>query len=228
MKYQILKLLESEDFISGEKLAKEFGISRTAIWKHIKNLKENGYKIESVKNKGYRLVSRPDILLPEEIMSKLNTKSIGDKIHYLKTVDSTNAYAKRLIEKGACDGTIIVSEIQTNGRGRMQRSWYSPEGGLWFSLILYPNIPPSSGMIITMAASLAVADGIKNITDIESRVKWPNDLLIDGKKVYIFTFPKGAEGGVFSKTYIEIDKKNILRLRSLIVPPDELWGNKEI
>jgi len=182
MRDKLLGLLKN-DFISGESLAKSLGISRTAVWKQVKSLEKLGYEIESVKNKGYRLISRPDTTIPEEISVDLSTKIIGKEIHYFEKIPSTNQFAKELTNKSVKDGTIVVSDVQTQGRGRKDRTWFSPKGGLWFSVVIYPNIQPRKSMMLTMAASLAVVDGIKTITGIVPRIKWPNDVLIKGKKV---------------------------------------------
>ena len=122
------------------------------------------------------------------MISQLDTKIIGRKIYHFDTIDSTNIFAKILIKKGAEEGTVVVADIQSSGRGRKDRTWSSPKGGLWFSIVLYPIISPKGGMIVTMATSVAVAKGIEEITGIKPVIKWPNDLLINGKKVCgIFT-----------------------------------------
>jgi len=198
MRIKILELLTEEKLVSGESLAKKLNVSRTAIWKQIKNLQKYGYKIETVKNKGYRLISRPDVPIFEEITQGLNTSIIGKKLFYFKTIDSTNIYAKKLVKNGVEEGTIVVSEVQKSGRGRKSRSWSSPKGGLWFSVILYPNIPPQKAMIVTMASSVAVAQGIIETTGLTPMIKWPNDLLINNKKVC----------GILTELDAEMDKIN--------------------
>ncbi|MEA3457647.1 MAG: biotin--[acetyl-CoA-carboxylase] ligase [Candidatus Thermoplasmatota archaeon] len=198
MRDKILYLLSGGDFVSGEKLAEHLDVSRTAIWKQIKNLKELGYEIETIKNKGYRLVSRPDIPIAEEITSGLDTKIVGKEVHYFKSLSSTNLYAKKLVEDGATEGTIVVADIQTSGRGRKDRKWSSPKGGLWFSVILYPHIPPHHGMLVTMLSSVSIAQGIREVTGLSSVIKWPNDLLLNGKKVC----------GVLTELDAEMDRIN--------------------
>ncbi len=183
MRVEILRLLGDGGFVSGEYIAKHLGVSRTAVWKQIKSLQNLGYEIESVKNKGYRLVSRPDIPIAEEVTLGLDTQVIGKDIYYFKSLSSTNMFAKKLVKDGVEEGAIVVSDIQLSGRGRKSRNWFSPEGGLWFSVVLYPHIPPERGMLITMAGSIAVVQGIKETTDLCPVIKWPNDLLINGKKV---------------------------------------------
>jgi len=198
MRREILHLLDEQNFVSGELLAKKLGVSRTAIWKQIKVLQNLGYEIESVRNRGYRLVSRPDIPLSEEISADLNTNIIGKNVVYFETIDSTNSYGKKLVNENAADGTVIVADIQTSGRGRKNRSWLSHSGGLWFSIILYPNIPPQNGMLVTMAISVSIAQAIKETIGIEPIIKWPNDLIINGKKVC----------GVLTEIDAEMDRIN--------------------
>lgn len=198
MKHKILELLEEKKFHSGEKLARKLNVSRTAIWKQIKSLKELGYDIYSVKNKGYRLISRPDIPTFEEVSLNLDTKIIGKNIHYFRKLDSTNIYAKNLLKNGASEGDIVISDIQKSGRGRKNRVWYSPFGGLWFSVILFPIIPPQNAMLITMTCSVSIAQGIYEIIDVKPEIKWPNDLLIHDKKVC----------GILTELDAEIDKIN--------------------
>lgn len=183
MRDKILSLLNNHGFVSGEKIAEQLGLSRTAVWKQIETLRGMGYRIISVKNKGYSLVYRPDIPYPEEILPDLNTKIIGRKLCYFKTLSSTNLFARELAKKGVEDGTVVVADTQSRGRGRRNRAWFSPYGGLWFSIILYPGIPPEKGMMLMMIASIATVEGIKEVTDVDAEIKWPNDVLIKGKKV---------------------------------------------
>ncbi len=198
MKKSLLDFLVEGSFVSGEKLASNLGISRTAVWKKINSLRNFGYNIKSIKNKGYLLVSRPDIPIPEEIKTGLDSKIIGREIYYFKEINSTNLYAKKLIHEGAQEGTVIVSDIQLSGRGRKDRTWSSPMGGLWFSIILYPQLPPEKGMIVTMTASVAVAQAIKEITGLNPNIKWPNDIMLNNKKVC----------GVLTELDAEIDRIN--------------------
>lgn len=183
MREEILNLLKKQEFISGEYLAQQLEISRTAVWKHVQLLKNQGYEIESVKHKGYRLISCPDLPIKEEITRNLKTRIIGKELYYFQILSSTNNYAKTLVKKHVPEGTTVVSEMQTEGRGRKERVWSSPPGGLWFSVILYPSIPPHYAMMITMAASVAVAEAIKELTDLQPQIKWPNDLLVSRKKI---------------------------------------------
>jgi len=198
MREKLLQLLNETEFVSGEHIAKELGVSRTAIWKQIKSLQSLGYKIESVKNKGYRILSRPDIPIPEEITFDLGTNIIGREVFYFKTISSTNNYAKQLAMDDISEGTVVVADVQINGRGRKNRKWSSPCGGLWFSVILYPHIPPERGMLVTMASSVAVAQALKENTNLNPIIKWPNDLLIDDKKIC----------GILTELDAELDRIN--------------------
>lgn len=130
-----------------------------------------------------KLTPKFDFLSPEEITNTLKTKIIGKKIQFFKKIPSTNLYAKQLVKDNIEEGTVIVADVQTHGLGRKNRLWHSPAGGLWFSVVLYPHIPAHRGMLITMASSISVAQAFKKITGISPEVKWPNDLLINGKKV---------------------------------------------
>lgn len=184
MREKILELLNKKDFVSGENLAMQLNVSRTAIWKQIKILRNYSYNIESVKKRGYRLVSRPDIPRFEEMSAYLNTKIIGKEIIYLENIDSTNIFAKKLAKDGISEGCVIIAGKQKKGRGRKNRTWSSPEGGLWFSIILYPRIHPQNAMIITMVASISIIEAItKRINSKSVVIKWPNDILVGGKKI---------------------------------------------
>ena len=198
MKLNILNLLDDKDFISGEVISKKLNISRTAVWKQVQNLKKYGYNIESIKNKGYRLISKPDIPLSEEIIFDLNTNIIGKNVYYFRSLDSTNLFAKKLIKKKVEEGTIVVADIQKKGRGRKDRRWFSAEGGLWFSIILYPNIPTQYAMLVTMAISISIVQAIKELTGLSAVVKWPNDILLDGKKIC----------GILTELDAEVDRIN--------------------
>ncbi len=183
MREKILQLLNKKDFISGKNLAMQLKVSRTAIWKQIKILKNYGYNIESVKNRGYRLISQPDIPRYEMLSPLLNTEYIGKKIVYFEKIDSTNIYAKKLAKKGVSEGCVVIADMQEKSRGRKDRIWSSPKNGLWFSVILHPKIPPNNAMMITMAASISVVEAIKKRTNLKPMIKWPNDILVNSKKI---------------------------------------------
>lgn len=185
MKDKILSLLKKNnfDYVSGEMISKELNITRSAIWKYMKALKEDGYKIDSVTNKGYLLLSSPDVITYGEICNSLTTKYIGRNYNYFSTIDSTSTKAKDLASKNYPEGTTIISELQTCGRGRMGRTWVSPSGkGLFFSIILRPNVDPYSVGILTFVAAAAIHKSLKSF-NIDTTIKWPNDIYLDNKKV---------------------------------------------
>jgi len=223
MKDRILMELKENmnKFVSGEKLSVELGISRTAIWKHINELRKEGYEILSSSKKGYKLCSVPDIISLYEISHGLGTQTIGSDIKYFDVIDSTNNYAKKIAQEGCKEGTVVVADTQTLGRGRLGRSWDSPGGkGIWLSVVLRPEMPPYDAQIITLAASVAVVLAIKNTTGIEAQIKWPNDILLGGKKVC----------GILTEMNSEMDRINYLVLGIGINInqqkedfPEELW-----
>lgn len=185
MKEELLKILkESREYLSGQQLSEHFGVSRTAVWKVIRQLKEDGYEIEAVKNKGYQLREIPDIMTAAELGSRLTTKWIGRNCVYLETVDSTNTYAKRLAEEGAPAGTLVVAEEQTGGKGRRGRGWTaSKKTNIMMTLLLRPGIQPEHASRLTLLMALAVAEGIRKVTGLPAGIKWPNDVVVHGKKV---------------------------------------------
>jgi BirA family biotin operon repressor/biotin-[acetyl-CoA-carboxylase] ligase len=186
MKENILKYLEKNKYISGEILAEKLGISRVAIWKQIKKLKDLHYGIISHQNLGYCLISRPDLLLPDEIQKGLDTDYMGHKIYYYRELESSNITARekaRSKKDEISEGTVIITEKQTGGKGRLGRKWFSPEGGIWLSIILYPHLSPAYIPRITLITAVAVVKAIKELTRIQGLIKWPNDILIHEKKV---------------------------------------------
>ncbi|MBA7642136.1 Bifunctional ligase/repressor BirA [subsurface metagenome] len=180
MRERILNLLyqRKKEYISGEELSQKVGISRTAIWKHIQALKREGYKINSQKRSGYSLISISDLLLPYEIERDLKTKILGKKIYHFKEIGSTNDLAIELAQKGIEEGTIVIAETQTKGKGRLGREWSSPLGGLWLSIILRPEILPTQAPRMTVIAALGVAKTIRKLYFLKALIKWPNDVLI--------------------------------------------------
>ena len=177
-------LRNTHDYVSGDHMSNKMGISRTAIWKYINHLEQLGYKISKLKGKGYRLLASPDKLYAWEIDRYTETNLIGNKIIYKDELDSTNAFAFKLAYGGEAEGTCIIAETQDAGKGRLGRKWFSPVGkNLYISIILRPRIPPASVYPITFLSSLAVYDTIKALTDAEPVLKWPNDVLVAGRKV---------------------------------------------
>lgn len=183
LKSKILNLLkENHEFISGEKLSDEFNMTRAGIWKHMKALKEDGYIIESVSGKGYKLTSSPDILTYEEIKKDLKTSKIGRNIYYYDSIDSTNKKAMDLALTKK-EGTVVVAEEQSQGKGRLGREWISPKSkGIYMSIILKPDIEPMKASKTTLIGAAAVNNALLKI-GIKSEIKWPNDILINGKKL---------------------------------------------
>ncbi len=176
-------LQENGGYLSGEALSEQLDISRAAVWKAITALREQGYEIDSVTGKGYRLVSCPDILTEEAIRSGL-TGSLVTRIYTMESVDSTNNEAKRRAQEGAPHGSVFVAEEQTGGKGRLGRVWKSPpKTGLWFTLLLRPNATPEQVTNLTLFAGLAVSRAIHALTGLPAQIKWPNDVVIEGKKV---------------------------------------------
>ncbi len=194
-----------DKYISGEDLSKGLNVSRTSVWKHINKLKKEGYIIESSTNKGYMLMETPDTLYPAEIKRLLNTKIIGKEIVFIESVDSTNNHGKRLCEKGFIEGTLIIAEEQTTGRGRLGREWVSPKGeGIWISILLKPNIKPEEASQITILTAYAVAKSIRELLDVDAMIKWPNDIVIGGKKVCGILTEMGGEIDVINYLIVGI------------------------
>jgi BirA family biotin operon repressor/biotin-[acetyl-CoA-carboxylase] ligase len=182
---KIITLLKSHqsEFSSGEKLSKSLALSRAAIWKNIKKLKSLGYKIESRPKSGYRLRQITSHLVPWEVSDGLQTDIIGRKIYYFETIDSTQNFALELAKKPHENGSLVISDRQTQGRGRLNRKWVSPKGGIWMSILLRPNFEPSYTSLFPMATSLALAVSIEKTLKIKTELKWPNDVTINGRKV---------------------------------------------
>ena len=185
MKEEILRLLRSADgYISGQELCNRFGVSRTAVWKAINQLKEAGYEIEAQQNKSYRLMAAPDLMTEAEIKSLMHTEWVAKEVLYFDTIDSTNTKAQELAEKGYPSGTLVVADKQESGKGRRGRSWVSPSGtGIFMTLMIKPDINPNNASMLTLVAALAVAKAITSVTGEEALIKWPNDIVVNGKKV---------------------------------------------
>jgi len=193
----LLSLLAgSDEYISGEDISRRLGVSRTAVWKYVEDLRRVGYVIEAIPRRGYRLVARPDKLLPTEIRAGLVTVKLGQVVHYFSRVNSTNDVARELARQGADEGTLVVAEEQTDGRGRRGRSWVSPPGtDIFASLILRPNLLPARAPLLTLTTAVAGAEAIRGLTGLPAAIKWPNDLLINGRKV----------AGILTEMSAEID-----------------------
>lgn len=175
----------SRNWVSGEMLSDELLISRAAVWGHICRLRDSGYVIEACRNRGYRLKDIPDLLISSEIGQGLNTKAFGKKqIACFGETDSTNARAKELAIQAAPEGTVVMANSQLSGRGRRGRSWFSPPlTGIYMSLVLRPHISPSEAQKLTLITAVGLAEAIETIAGLKTEIKWPNDIMIKGRKV---------------------------------------------
>lgn len=184
MKTEILKILRSTDgYVSGQELCDKLGVSRTAVWKVIGSLKEEGYEIDSVSRKGYRLLSSPDVVSESEIASRISDGVFGQRVVSYEITDSTNTRAKQLAEEGAVHGTLVVANMQTAGKGRRGRSWQQEEGSvIAMSLLLRPVFSPDKASMLTLLAAHSVAGAIEAVTGLPAAIKWPNDIVINRKK----------------------------------------------
>ncbi len=186
MDEKILKILRThtDRFISVQYLSKGLSLSQTTVLSHIHKLRNEGYDIQAQPHWGYKLVALPDKLLAQEILWRLNTKIVGQKILSYDTVDSTNTVAFSLAEKGASEGTTVFAEAQRKGKGRLGRNWVSPKsGGIYLSAVLRPQIHPDQASLITLLAAVSCAKTIRKTCGLQALIKWPNDILVNNKKV---------------------------------------------
>ncbi len=218
MRQKILEALyQNKGYISGETLSKNLGISRVAIWKHIQTLRKDGYVIES-SARGYRLLSAPDLLLPEEL------PNLGMKVYHFKEVTSTMDIARKLAQKEK--ETIVIAETQTKGRGRLGRYWHSAKGGIYFSLILKPKISPLQAHLVNLMAGIAVAKAIRDLFNLKATLKWPNDVLVNERKVCGILAEMEAEAdivkfinlgiGINANNEISYYEKNAISLKEVL------------
>lgn len=185
MKDKVLTFLkEQETYRSGEEISQKLGVTRASVWKGIKKLQAEGYEIESSTKKGYKLKEIPNIITPGEIKHDLKTQILGQVIHYEEVIDSTNNKAKELARADADEGLLVIADQQSTGKGRLGRTWDSPSGtGIWMSLVLKPNIPPQYASELTLVAGLTMCEVISEITGLDAKIKWPNDIVVNGKKI---------------------------------------------
>ncbi len=185
MQNQIIEILcNSDDYVSGQEISEQLGVSRQAVWKAITSLKSKGYCFDSVTNKGYKLISFPDFLTEMGVKSRLKNKIIGKNFIVLENVDSTNNYLKALGSQGCENGTVVAAREQVNGKGRLGRAWQSKkDDGIAFSFLLRPDCAPSELSSITPLAGLAVCKAIRSYTGIDCKIKWPNDIIVNNKKL---------------------------------------------
>ncbi len=182
---KILAFLKAHrsEFLSGQDMSDILKISRVAVWKDIKKIRSLGYKVESKQNSGYRLVDSSKLALPWEIKEDLNTEFLGERIYYFSTIDTTQNFAMKIASKKNENGSIVISKKQTGGRGRMKRKWKSPVGGIWMSVIIHPEFDITYTTLIPIATSLALCIAIEKTLKINTKLKWPNDITLKGKKV---------------------------------------------
>ena len=183
---RILELFRhaSDNYLSGEEICRDLGITRTAVWKQIRQLRDLGYEIEAIPSKGYRLQTTPDTLIPSEVSAGLDTVVVGRNIVFLPETDSTNTRARQLAEEGAEDGTVVIADLQSQGKGRMGRFWVSPSGvNLYLSIILRPKIELRHATQMTFLTAVAVAEAIEDAGDFSPNLKWPNDVLLHDRKI---------------------------------------------
>lgn len=202
MKSRILTALGRADgFVSGQELCDGLKVSRTAVWKVINQLKDEGYEIESVTGKGYRITARPDVVTSDEVESRLRTQWAGHPVHFFETIDSTNNAARKLAEDGAPGGTLAVAEEQRSGKGRRGRGWVmEPGSAIAMSLIVRPQIQPSRASMMTLVMGMAVTAACRSYCGVQAGIKWPNDVVVDGKKIC----------GILTEMSSEIDFINYL------------------
>jgi BirA family biotin operon repressor/biotin-[acetyl-CoA-carboxylase] ligase len=202
MNEKIIEFLKKkEGYISGDSIAQRLGISRQGLWKHIQELKDLGYDIVAVPHLGYRLEGSPDRLFSFEIARDLNTKFAGKKIHYFDTIPSTMDVAMELAIKGAPEGTLVVAEAQTKGKGRLGRIWFSPKHkGIYLSLVLRPRFSPEKAPLLTLLSAVSICEAIKACCGLDARIKWPNDILINHKKA----------AGILTELNAEMDEVNFV------------------
>ncbi len=213
----LCRLRGEKGYVSGKDLGTELGVSRTAVWKAVASLRAEGYQIESSTNRGYRLVSSPDLFTPEEISAGLGTKFLGRHMFCYRSIDSTNEEAKRMALQGAPDGSLFVAEQQTGGRGRLGRKWDSPPGkGLWFTVLLRSGSIPLSPSMITLLAGLSVLKASRSLSGVRTLIKWPNDIIIGSRKVC----------GILAEMSAEIDRVEFMvvgigvNVNNASFPPD--------
>ena len=173
-----------DSYLSGQAVAELLGCSRTAVWKHMEELRKEGFQLEAVRRKGYRILHTPDRMTEDEIRLGLKTSFIGRNIDYQESTGSTQKIAHQLSNDDAPEGTVVLAEEQVSGRGRMDRKWHSPKfTGIWMSIILRPNILPARAPQLTLLAAVAVVQAMEEVTGLVPEIKWPNDILINGRKV---------------------------------------------
>lgn len=221
MKSEILSALRGSDgYVSGQELCEKLQVSRTAVWKKIKQLQEEGYEIEAVPNKGYRILGCPDIVAAEEVESRLNTKWIGHPVKYFEEITSTNQYAKKIAEEGAAEGCLVIADEQSRGKGRSGRVWKTPpKTAIAMTLLLRPKLSPARVSMVTLVMGLSVACACRELYDLPVGIKWPNDVVIHGKKICGILTEMSAE--MAAVNYVVIGTGINVNIREF---PEELGG----
>ena len=226
---KVLSLLKSHnaEYLSGQDLSDVLKISRVAVWKHIKKIRSLGYKIESKQKLGYRLVGSTNLLLPWEITSQLKTKTIGKRAYYFDSIDSTQNFATEIASNSKENGTVVISQKQTRGRGRLGRKWLSPVGGIWLSIVFHPKFDISMSTLFPIAASVALSNAIEKVIRKKSEVKWPNDVTIKGKKVAGMLIDVSIESNKIENLVLGVGinfKVNASRLEKSLKNTDNFYG----
>ncbi|WP_424766236.1 biotin--[acetyl-CoA-carboxylase] ligase [Paenibacillus sp. sgz302251] len=238
----LLQLFEVSpgEYVSGESISQKLGVSRTAIWKQIRKLEAAGYQFEASRRLGYRLISIPDKLSVAELSSRLSSAVFGKTLQLFDSVESTQNLARTAAEEGAAEGTLFIAEQQVSGRGRMGRGWISPRGkGIWMSMVLRPSVPIHFAPQLTLLTAVALCRSLKRITDLPIGIKWPNDLLINGKKISGILLESAAEderlryviaGIGISVNLEEADypEELLTKATSLLVAAGQKWDRTEI
>jgi BirA family biotin operon repressor/biotin-[acetyl-CoA-carboxylase] ligase len=219
---EILRLLKEHpsSFLSGEQISRQMKVTRAAVWKRVKHLRALGYEIEASTRTGYHLIRSPDLLTPSEVKPLLKTKWMGRTIHHFHSIDSTNLAAYQLALHGAEEGEIVIAESQKKGRGRLGRKWFSPPlSNLYVSIILRPKIPPHQASLITLMAAVATAGAIQRFSGLQPLIKWPNDILLKGRKL----------AGLLNEIHSETDRIHFIILGiGVNLNMDEKMFSKEI
>jgi BirA family biotin operon repressor/biotin-[acetyl-CoA-carboxylase] ligase len=207
MKSEIIRMFKeaNNQFVSGEVLSQQLNCSRTAIWKYIEELRTQGYEFEAVRRSGYRLLVCPDTPFPDEVKYHLATSFLGKQIHYYPLVDSTQSIAHAKAKDNEPEGTVVIADQQQAGKGRLGRVWHSPPGsGIWMSILLRPQLELHRCPQLTLLAAVAIVQAIREETGLEAEIKWPNDILINGKKVCGILTELSAESDLINYVIVGI------------------------
>ncbi|GAK11194.1 LOW QUALITY PROTEIN: biotin-protein ligase [Geomicrobium sp. JCM 19039] len=243
MKTKLLELLEDANrtYRSGQEISDHLNVSRTAVWKHIESLRQEGYGIEAVPRRGYRIVSRPNTLNESEVRKGLNTKHIGQYVRYEPVVSSTQDVMKEWYKQGAVHGAVVTTEEQTSGRGEMSRPWQAPQSkGIMFSLLVTPHLPLHTAPQLTLVTAVAVAKACEKVANVSVSIKWPNDLYIGSKKIAGILTEVQAEGSrvemmvagiglnVNETTQEMVERGLEQKASSLYIETKQSWNRKQL